>query len=686
MVNFGFSDHLITKVGNFVEDHQKMTWESLQGQKLSLDGKNGDPDVVQFRGQVDVTGKEISSSLSSKVIYMESTPKSGSAEFGIKGHYAVALPEKRFIQFQGVAHVLQGKKQGATVTLQVYVKSELVKEFQGEMVNENGANDGLTLFQLDLSEWSGKEIELVPVLRCKPGYSNIDGKETWNPVKITALWGEANIVASRFGVTLGAMEETQSPVKGKKVNSPQINQANINTVTAVPEVTEEKAIQGSPTYGCLGVNHPGEEGEPSLLLPATQYQAAHYISFFNTPLQTDDCCSARAIDFSGASPIITMATASVSEIRTHIVDDDLDGIADAVLQHDPKNGNGKVISDNWPTYVSITDVINSTIPSSSGSSIPVLNAFVHTEDIYQNDDGSDNPGGHYRQINFARSYGDSNNWGHSFTKMSSRSGTPFISLATPETQISMLYFKNYGCGDPAVFEWGDYYYLLFDTDENVMKNDGSGHVGVPGLCIARALKSQVNVPPATYSASTNPWKKFKEVYLPDLFDARNWVEAGNGGECSYLWNASISGGCRTNVLNPLSLGKWRAYFKVSYNEYLAQLYPNEGHVVLICTGGLGYDPDPNDGVSEPAGVFIHTSTNLINWSEPLLIKNDPIQENMRYPTLVGRNDSLYTGFSSGWNGLTCKDNTLYYQIHRVEGVPAALSQHLYRRKLTFTIN
>ena len=203
------------------------------------------------------------------------------------------------------------------------------------------------------------------------------------------------------------------------------------------------------------------------------------------------------------------------------------------------------------------------------------------------------------------------------------------------------------------------------------------------MCIARALKSQVNVPTSTYSAATNPWKKFKEVVANDPFNAQNWVEAGNGGDYSYIRNATKINGLRKNSLS--NRDKFRGCLKVSYNEYLAQLYPGQGHVVLICKGGMGYDPDPNDN-KYACAAYIHTSTDLVNWSEPLMVKYDPQEENMRYPELVGQNDNNYPGFSCGWSGLTCQDNTLYYQIFRLnEDSPTLKSQHLYRRKLTFTI-
>ena len=75
------------------------------------------------------------------------------------------------------------------------------------------------MFILDLSAWAGQEIRIVPVLKVKPGFSNISGKESWTPNKIAVQIGNIDIIASKFSVTLSGMEEAVDfPVSSAKIN------------------------------------------------------------------------------------------------------------------------------------------------------------------------------------------------------------------------------------------------------------------------------------------------------------------------------------------------------------------------------------------------------------------------------------------------------------------------------------
>ena len=672
--NLGYAeDHLINKIGSLTDNRESMVWENLAGNKLSFQQKNTATDFLDYKDQVFLTEKTAKENIPAKAIFLEAKPVSGSQEYGIKGTYTIKLPEKQTIQFQGAAQILSGKKEGAVFSFQIWAPSEkdpnqyeMSKEFFGDASGDDGNDfDGFRMFILDLSAWAGKEIKIVPVLKVKPSYSNVSGKEQWTPNKIAVQIGDIDIIASKFSVTLGDPEIAEEPVIHAKSNFEKGLAKSMISVTT--DTSEEKVISGQPIKDA-GLLHPGDSGLPSIYLPSTSYTNARWISYFGSGIDPLSGSSTECIDFASSTTVITMATATVQEVRSHILDDNSDGRADSVL------GPNNPPDDNWPNYVAIYSAITNTFnPIGGGGSYPILHAFVHTED-----DMSSPSGCKYTRITYARSYGNNSSFGKSFTKTTySSAGYPIITHPSSEIAVSQLASPNkmFGTGSPNVYEVGDYYYMVYDVRANDYDSDGNGNLlyqGVPGISIARALKNSVNS--NVYSASANPWIKFKEVVANDSFNAQNWTEPGFGGDYSYLINAKFSNGKRINQLADRNL--WRAFPRVSFNEYLAIYYQsqNQDQMVMICAGQAS--------LSSGNCVMIYTSKNLVDWSSaPLIIcYESPSQENFRYPTLIGRNDELFPGYSSGWSALTTQVNTLYYQVLRTEG------QHLYRRKLTFTVN
>jgi hypothetical protein len=365
---------------------------------------------------------------------------------------------------------------------------------------------------------------------------NANGKETWHPQKLSAQWGEAHIVASKFKVTLGGMDPVESPAAVMKTSA-KTALFQVKEVTEEIGSTEEKVISGNPDRD-YGIHHPGDSGTNAILLPDTNYTNARFVAYFGTVVGTGSTTGTAMIDFAGAANTPTLATATVQQIQDHILDENNDALADIILAPDANPD-----SNNWPEYVGIASAITGTI---SGS-LPVLHAFVHTEDEDSTNTSK------YMRICYARSHGNNSSFGKSFTKMSSTAGAPIITHPTPEHGITEEPGWLYGCGSPSVFEWGNYYYLIHET--RVLRGPiNVAYKAEPGISIARAYKTSVNS--NYYSIDGNPWYKYKQVTSTYL-DAANWTEPGIGGMYSILINAVTDelAGYRTDTLKISMLGE-----------------------------------------------------------------------------------------------------------------------------------
>jgi len=179
--------------------------------------------------------------------------------------------------------------------------------------------------------------------------------------------------------------------------------------------------------------------------------------------------------------------------------------------------------------------------------------------------------------------------------------------------------------------------------------DGYYHTRA-GISIARATRSIVDS--QYYSANNNPWVKYRQIVAATT-DIQNWSQPGLGGDESILWNYKRdNNGFMGEEVDRARL--WRAFPKISYNSFLDKSYPHQ--VVLVCKGGI----DPN--YDKPAAIVIHTSANLIEWSDFIVVKMDGDDAGggnhytYEYPTIIGL-DPLEGGYS----GHTTENNLLYYQ-------------------------
>jgi hypothetical protein len=145
----------------------------------------------------------------------------------------------------------------------------------------------------------------------------------------------------------------------------------------------------------------------------------------------------------------------------------------------------------------------------------------------------------------------------------------------------------------------------------------------------------VNKSTKNYSNSDNTWYKYKEGNS-QWNHSSNYVQPGRGGTFSALINAvTDANGYRTDQAADRSV--WRAFPKVSYNEFLDDSEDFDRPMVMMTHG--------------PAGFYLHTATNLSDWDGGLFVEMDTGEY---YPTLIG---------TQGYDSYTTEYNKLYYFKH-----------------------
>ncbi len=514
-----------------------------------------------------------------------------------------------------------------------------------------------------------------------PAYSKVGTEESWSPNVISAQWTSARIVGSAFRVILGEPEKVDEfSDETSKTSVLQGAQAQVQSVTAYPTDSEILILNGETDTdgGDWHMTNPGESGVNTTYIPASGGVPGHFVAYQTTRLapSTINGASAypRVIDFRNI-PTKNMSNASRDEIVSASYIDPANGAAKAVIEP------GTPYSDEWPGHVAIASLYTSVY--SGWPNTPILNAFVHTEDISQNDTTLNNPRWVYIRIGYARSTAGTADFGRAFQKLNHQAGNPIITFASAEEEINPVTVatKQYGVGGPSVIATNDYYYMIYYVQ--TLHKDNGIHYPDPGIAIARASRSAVDN--QYYAGSSNPWIKYRQIVSATTAE-QNWSQPGLGGLESILWNWKIgANGFRGTEINNYKL--WRAFPKVSYNIYLASSYivnNATNQMVMLCKGGI-------DAGAWKSGVVMHTSSNLLEWSTFLVLKADQSNDgandyySYEYPTLIGV-DPTYGGYS----GQTCEYNKLYYQ--RDKWHPTSIStaqltdQDIYRQTLRFVVS
>jgi len=561
--------------------------------------------------------------------------------------------------------------------------------FTGEKLGTTAINDELKedilAFVLDLSDWAGDEVRIVLAMNVVPAYSKVVSEESWSPNVISAQWTSARIVGSAFRVILGEPEKVDEfSGETSKTSALQGAQARVQSVTAYPTDSEILILNGETDAdgGDWHMTNPGESGVNTTYIPASGGVPGHFVAYQTTRLapSTINGASAypRVIDFRNI-PTKNMSNASRDEIVSASYIDPANGAARTVIEP------GTPYSDDWPGHVAIASVYASAL--STYPYTPILHAFVHTEDVYKYDSGSENyPRGVYLRIGYARSTAGASDFGRTFQKLNHQAGNPIITFVSAEEQISMA-TRQYGVGGPSIIATTDYYYMIYYTRPFDSSTPDPADT-IASIAIARATRSIVDN--QYYPAFTNPWVKYRQIVAATTA-IENWSQPGLGGLETILWNWK-PGGAGYRSIEADSRFLWRAFPKVSYNVYLASSYIVNNvtnQMVMFCKGGI-------DLSTMKSGIVMHTSNNLLEWSTYLIIKMDQSNNGVNdyytyeYPTLVGWDIDGIPPDYGGYSGQTCEYNKLYYQ--RDKWHPTSIStaqltdQDIYRQTLRFVVS
>ncbi|MEW6239115.1 MAG: hypothetical protein AB1656_27350 [Candidatus Omnitrophota bacterium] len=653
-----------------------------------------------------------------KALLMKAKPVPGKAVFGIFGERVVQLPAKRFLQFQGGAEILVGARDGVDLHLQVETRKDrssawVVEEaFPAQGLNPDKAeHPGSCFFKEDLSAYAGQEVRLSIVLRADPAYSKVGGVEKWNPGEISVQWFMAELISTSFRVILGGdvpvdVDPIDLPMQGKKQSrndEDNVETQDIAWINGSLQTVIVGDMDGSDSDDYGYVANPSDFPICSEYVPATYGSDYNrYVCYFSAarsyghtdhgaagnPARAEDAvygASSRVINFADSSTPDNMYIASQTSIKNHIKKN-ANNEAVAVLS--PSGDASRNFDDHW---AGISSVIYNPL---SDNQTDALHAFYYVEDHFQyNSDlvcddyhtGSNIPRGAtcehnydhcYTAIGYARSKetDGSASYGLSFSKLHDNNNNyQIIKYELPESSIEMNYKHLYGCGDPSVVPFGDYYYMIFNTfsiQENIngdkqlylyhpdsdpdpdvdnsyyswvdsctgtleQKHGNCGHFAYTMLSAARALKSSVHS--TNYESNANPWYKYNNV-TSNYWESQNWTQAGNGGEFSAVWNAKSG-----NPDQPNDLSKYCLNPKFSSNNYL-----NDADFIIIGKG------------QNTAGIpafYLHTSYDPINWNSTAYMimtaesKTATKEEYFYYPSLIGSNGKDYA---------TTEYNMLYY--------------------------
>ena len=503
---------------------------------------------------------------------------------------------------------------------------------------------------LNLSEWAGKKARLSLVTRVVPSYENIGGREVVTPNKIAADWYMFELVSSDFWVELGAPERVSSwRINGKTIRHAhsKIASATIHDVSVF-----EQVLKQTDYYAQLIA--PIDTPICSTFIPEADGYPGRHVGYFSSTLtagndpfeghHNDDSPekqyggSTRMFDFCGTDK--NLYSASVEEVTAAILIHN--GTAVAVLS--PSGDASRDFDDH---YAGISSVACDTL--SNGTK--VIHSFFHAEDHFDEDLGTVDDHANpkyktYARIGYARSTVDDHDFGREFTAIHHNAAYPIIEYVTDETLWNNFNIPQiWGCGQPSVIPYEDYYYLYYTT----WGIKDTIHAPISLICVARAPKSSVN--DTNYSGENNPWKIFREKDPDNWENSDNWLEDGLGGEYSGLYNVEIqsaSYGIETVDVRTDrgdDRHKWRYAPMVSYNEYLEKS-------IIICDGGLG--------ASGSHGIVIHSSTDPVSWDDGLMIviSRDILKEvsedygYAKYVSLMG---------SGGEDRWTTEYNKMYYR-------------------------
>jgi hypothetical protein len=672
-----FAEKLVEKIGDFVANSALVEWVDTVNQKIPAVGDKTEHGLVQKRLSLINSSIENIGNYESEVLYMEATPALGleKTEMKIQGRLILHLPEKRYIQFQGLAEGLEGKDDGLELNLNVETNTGKEWQLSHSFVGKSNTavrqlEHDFRSFIIDLSEWSGQDVRLSLSMNANPAYQKIGEQEQWFPAKISAQWITAEIISSKFKVILGAEEWLSAEATPKAIAS----QTSIVPTT----YAEELVLEGYDNS--LGMLKTGTDScINSVLLPAAGEYSSRFVCYLGSSLASGAdphgsnhtwnspesvyAAGTRMIDFT-SNPTKNMYNANTSEIQNALYQSN--GKAVSVL-----SPSGDACRDFDDHYTAITSVHPGTLDLFGYPS--VVHGFFHAEDHFQfeNNDGdchgqseehNTNPTTtqYYARIGYARSVAGSNDFGRSFNKLYSADGNPIITYKTPEENINMSFQNAWGCGSPTVMEIGDYYYMIYTTWSMYPGNTfpdidpvTGGNKNCAVISLARALKSDVNS--YLHVIRPNPWYKYKEVNTASPYAAENFTEPGIGGNFSAVWNAEVVNGLRTDQANRSTRSQWRAFSKLSYNDYLDQNYP--GHQGLLVIQG-------------PAGIYIHTCSELTHWDDGLCI----LPVNHTVPTIIG---------SYGYDVVTSEYNKIYYR--RNDETYNPVHRNLYRRSLRIQV-
>ena len=694
------AEQLIKEFVDLIQERGTAEWVDAYGRPVGLEGPDSDRNILQMRPIYDpeaaARGDEPSLGL-----YMEAKPAPGDMEFGLEGQFTVQLPAQRFYQFQGFAHVQNGEARETNVKVLVQTRPDLLSDwttaqiFTGEKLGTKAINDELKedilAFVLDLSDWAGDEVRIVLAMNVVPAYSKVGPEESWSPNVISAQWTSARIVGSAFRVILGEPEKVDNSIDGLSSRDDIIvSNSVIQGITSFIG-SEERILIGhdESKNGDWNMYNPGESSINTIFLPSISGLQGHFVAYTTTRLSPLTLGGSepypRLIDFRN-SPSTNLSNASSVQIKNNVYRDSNNIPINVITRGEPYPYN-----DEFAGHVAIASLMVGNI---NGTNTPILHTFIHTEDMYKDDININNPRHPYNRIGYARSIGNSLDFGRTFDKLNHQDGNSIITYELDEEDI-VWGGGMYGCGDPTVIERDGYYYMIFTTRSLIKYPPGHPLEGeiwpsATGSYRPRAVFSIARTPASTINKSnidyanetTSPWKKFKEVDKVNPFNSLNWQEPGIRGKFSALWNViTDSDGLRTDQI--LDNSKERFFPKVSRNTYLSQSVYGNRQYVLICKGELD---------NNIQGILIHTSNDLVNWSDPIfLLLDEPTKGpgegfyfTYEYPNLVGVSDYTIPDFTPGYNNITGKINMLYYQKDkRAYNVTFVEPPDLCRRPLEF---
>ncbi|MEW6234794.1 MAG: hypothetical protein AB1656_05350 [Candidatus Omnitrophota bacterium] len=681
----------IEKVFDFVENKDQTEWLNLERSLVALDAEDENQSVVKMRPAVMRTGDPKIGVVMGAALYMKAQPVAGKGNYGVFGQRIVQIPNRKYVQFQGGAEILNGAQYPVDFHLLVETRKSANSPWQAEAafpargLDPNRAvSPGSCWFMEDLTQYAGQEVRLSLVLSIEPSYTKVGAAERWEPSEIAANVFMAELMSSKFKVNLYAPTDDvdamqPNPLQGKSAQrNPKQDAVAPETVYAVTYPAYlTTVLDGSQTTAGYLAN-PSDFPICSEQIPAYTYGGvqypAHFVSYLaalrwnyhtdhGAPGYNDANGNSEPAVYAGCGRVIdfvnnssyNMYNASASTIQNSLVKN---GACEAISVLTPSGDRTRNFDDHW---VGISSILYHALSDNKKA----LHAFYNGEDHFQywNDiswvTNNHNGSPHWSvntSIGYARSTEDSGaNFGRTFTKMPSfGSEYKVISYEMDEDELVMGRQGSYGCGDPSIVPVGAYYYMIYST-RGVLKQNGAPALYVVGstipvqscsgydygecgnlvhsnLSAARALQSSVFS--SSYGMNNNPWKKYKRV-SSTWSDSANWTEDGIGGAFSFIWNADS-----TYTDQPTNVDKWRTNPKVSFNSW-TNCY------ILIAQGGITQDR---------YGFYIHSSSNPVDWDDGLLItaidsnfyNNNP---KSNYPSLIG---------SGGRDYETDEWNMLYY--------------------------